>query len=67
MGACRTTIVGLTMLDEPHADIANMLATDYASTFNPNDLPTAQKHIDLLLEKQPNDPETHLAIANLNV
>src|SRR5215470_1100430 len=48
-----------------HADLANMLAADYASTSNPSDLKAAQEHIDLLLQKQPNGPETHLAIANL--
>jgi tetratricopeptide (TPR) repeat protein len=48
-----------------HADMANMLAADYASTSNPADLTTAKEHTDLLLEKQPNDPDAHIAVANL--
>ena len=48
-----------------HGDIANMLAADYASTSNSSDLPAAREHIDLLLKKQPNDPDTHLTMANL--
>jgi len=48
-----------------HADMANMLAADYASTSNPSDLATAKQHTDLLLQKQPNDPDTHIAVANL--
>src|SRR5215469_7152034 len=48
-----------------HADIAIMLASGYASTHNPNDLTSAQAHIDFLLQKQPNDPDTHLAFASL--
>jgi cellulose synthase operon protein C len=48
-----------------HADMANMLAADYASTSNPGDLTSAKEHTDLLLEKQPNDPDTHIAVANL--
>jgi len=48
-----------------HADMANMLAIDYATTSNSSELTTAREHIDLLLQKQPNDPETHLGVANL--
>src|SRR5256886_11870454 len=48
-----------------HADMANMLAADYASTANPSDISTAEEHTDLLLQKQPNDPESHLVTANL--
>ncbi|MBO0910569.1 MAG: tetratricopeptide repeat protein [Acidobacteria bacterium] len=48
-----------------HADIANMLAADYASTADKSDLATAKEHADLLLRKQPNDPDTHLTISNL--
>jgi len=48
-----------------HADMVNMLASDYASAANPSDLTAAQEHIDVLLRQQPNDPATHLAIANL--
>jgi len=48
-----------------HADMVNMLAADYASTSNPDDLTSAKQHTDLLLEKQPNDPATHIAVANL--
>jgi tetratricopeptide (TPR) repeat protein len=48
-----------------HADMANMLAADYVSTGNPSDLSTAQAHTDLLLAKLPNDPDTHIAVANL--
>jgi cellulose synthase operon protein C len=48
-----------------HADMVNMLAADYASTSNPSDLTSAREHTDLLLEKQPNDPDTHIAVANL--
>ena len=48
-----------------HADMANMLAADYASTANPSDLSTAEEHTDLLLQKQPNDPDSHIAAANL--
>jgi len=48
-----------------HADVANLLAADYALTSNPTDLTTGKAHTDLLLAKQPNDPDTHLAIANL--
>ena len=47
-----------------HADMVNMLAADYASTSNPGDLTSAKEHTDLLLEKQPNDPDTHIAVAN---
>ena len=48
-----------------HADMTNMLAADYAASSNPRDLTTAQEHTDLLLAEQPNDPDTHMAIANL--
>ena len=48
-----------------HADMANMLAADYASTANPSDISTAEEHTDLLLKKQPNDPDSHIAAANL--
>src|ERR1700688_4448430 len=48
-----------------HADMANMLAADYASTSNPGDLTSAKEHTDLLLAKQPNAPDTHIAVANL--
>jgi tetratricopeptide (TPR) repeat protein len=48
-----------------HADMANLLTADYAATSNPADLTNAKQHTDLLLEKRPNDPETHLALANL--
>jgi|SRR5215469_8291392 len=48
-----------------HADIANNLTADYASTSRPSDLTTAREHTDLLLAKRPNDPDTHLTIANL--
>jgi Flp pilus assembly protein TadD len=48
-----------------HVDMANMLAADYASTSNASDLSTAKEHTDLLLQKQPNDPDTHIAVANL--
>jgi cellulose synthase operon protein C len=48
-----------------HADMANMLAADYASTANPSDISTAEEHTNLLLQKQPNDPDSHLAAANL--
>ena len=48
-----------------HADMANMLAADYVSTANPSDISTAEEHTDLLLKKQPNDPDSHIAAANL--
>ncbi|MBO0910568.1 MAG: tetratricopeptide repeat protein [Acidobacteria bacterium] len=48
-----------------HADSANILAAAYASTSNPTYLATAKEHTDLLLEKQPNDPDTHLTVSNL--
>ncbi len=48
-----------------HADMANMLAADYVSTGNPSDISTAEEHTDLLLKKQPNDPDSHIAAANL--
>ena len=48
-----------------HADMANMLSADYASTNNPSDLTNAKEHTDLLLQKQPDDPDTHIAVANL--
>src|SRR5215831_1311297 len=48
-----------------HADIVNMLAADYASTSNSSDLASAQEHTSLLLQRQPSDPDTYLAIANL--
>lgn len=48
-----------------HADMANMLALDYSSTSNPSALTAAQEHLDVLLQKRPNDPDTHLAFANL--
>src|SRR5262249_5942561 len=48
-----------------HADLVNMLSADYASTSKPDDLATAKQHTDLLLLKQPNEPTTHLAMANL--
>jgi len=47
------------------ADIANMLASDYAATSNTSELKAAKEHADFLLAKQPNDPDTHLTIANL--
>jgi len=43
-----------------HTDIANLLVT----TANPNDLKQAKTHLDILKEKQPNNPETHEAWAN---
>ena len=48
-----------------HADMTNMLAADYAASSNPLDLTNAKQHTDLLLAEQPNDPDTHLAVANL--
>jgi len=48
-----------------HADLANMLTADYGVTSNPADLKMAKEHTDLLLQKQPNDPDTHIAVANL--
>ncbi|MGH9514613.1 MAG: tetratricopeptide repeat protein [Terriglobales bacterium] len=48
-----------------HADMANMLAADYVSTGNPSDISTAEEHTGLLLQKQPNDPDSHIAAANL--
>jgi len=48
-----------------HADMANMLAADYQATSNPNDLTNAKQHTDYLLSQRPNDPETHIAMANL--
>lgn len=48
-----------------HADMANLLTADYESTSNAVDLTNAKQHTDLLLAKRPNDPETHLAVANL--
>src|SRR5215472_16828842 len=44
-----------------HADIANLLV----ASGEPGSLKMAQEHTDLLREKQPNDPETHIALANL--
>src|SRR5438876_711172 len=41
-----------------HADIANLLSAD-------GQVKAAQEHVDLLLEKQPNDASTHLAAGNL--
>jgi tetratricopeptide (TPR) repeat protein len=48
-----------------HADIANMLASDYALTSNTPELTAAKEHTDLLLAKQPNDPDTYLTVANV--
>jgi len=48
-----------------HADMANMLAADYEATSNASDLSTAKEHTDILLAQRPNDPDTHLAYANL--
>src|SRR5260370_39744095 len=50
-----------------HADMANLLIAGSRGDngTNPNQLRTAQEHTDLLLEKQPNDPDTHIAVANL--
>jgi len=48
-----------------HADLANMLAADYASTSNASDLTIAREQTNLLLQKQPNDPDTHLTVANV--
>ncbi|HJU09475.1 MAG TPA: tetratricopeptide repeat protein [Candidatus Binataceae bacterium] len=43
------------------ADIANLLIA-YGQ---PDQLKEAQEHVDLLLQKQPNNPDTHIAYANL--
>jgi tetratricopeptide (TPR) repeat protein len=43
-----------------HADLANLLVTSR----NPDDLKQARTHLDLLKDKQPNNPETHEAWAN---
>ena len=44
-----------------HADLANLLIASGGT----DELKQAQEHTDLLLEKQPNSPDTHIAIANL--
>src|SRR5438067_12188187 len=44
-----------------HADTANLLTADYVSTANPADIAAVKEHTDLLLAKQPNDPDTHVA------
>lgn len=44
-----------------HLEIADLLITDG----EPDKLRAAQDHIDLLLQKQPNDADTHIAAANL--
>jgi len=49
---------------QAHADMANMLATNYTTSSDPGDLTGAKEHTDLLREKRPNDPDTHLAVAN---
>ncbi len=43
-----------------HIDLANLLL----ATRNPESLKEAKTHLDLLLQKQPNSPETHEAWAN---
>jgi len=43
-----------------HTDLANLLITSR----NPDDLKQAKAHLDILREKQPNNPETHEAWAN---
>src|SRR6266404_4906849 len=50
-----------------HADIANLLIAGSRGEngANADQIRTAQEHTDLLLEKQPNDPDTHIAVANL--
>jgi len=42
-------------------DLANLLI----ASNDPEALKTAQEHTNLLLQKQPNEPETHIAAANL--
>lgn len=44
-----------------HADIANILVLSGQA----DSLKVAQTHIDLLQQKQPNDPDTHIAAGNL--
>lgn len=46
-----------------HTDIANLLVTSR----NPDDLKQAKTHLDILKDKQPNNPETHEAWANYDV
>jgi len=41
-----------------HADIANLLIAD-------GQVKMAKEHTDLLLQSRPDDPETHVAVANL--
>src|SRR5215469_4265924 len=43
------------------ADIANILSL----SGQPESLKAAQEHVDLLQQKQPNDPDTHIAAGNL--
>lgn len=44
-----------------HAEIANILIL----SGQPESLRAAQDHVDLLQQKQPNDPDTHIAAGNL--
>ena len=44
-----------------HADLANLLIASGGT----DELKQAQEHTDLLLEKQPNSADTHIAVANL--
>lgn len=46
-----------------HTDLANLLVTSR----NPDDLKQAKTHLDILKDKQPNNPETHEAWANYYV
>jgi tetratricopeptide (TPR) repeat protein len=44
-----------------HTDLANLLI----ASNDPGALKMAQEHTDLLLQKQPNEADTHIAVANL--